>query len=48
MIEQLNDKLSRLDMERGQLQDEVATLKGRGANLKREVDMHYNEMSKLN
>jgi len=35
-------------MERSQLQDEVAALKGRGANIKRELDMHYNEMNKLN
>ena len=35
-------------MENAQLREEVGMYKGRCTNLARDVEMHYNEMHKLN
>ena len=35
-------------MENGQLREEISITKGRCTNLARDVEMHYNEMHKLN
>ena len=35
-------------METAQLREEISIYKGRVSNLSRDVEMHYNEMHKLN
>ena len=35
-------------MENAQLREEISVYKGRCTNLARDVEMHYNEMHKLN
>lgn len=47
-IEHLTEQTSRLQLENCQLKDEVCALKGRGQNLAREIELHCNEMHKLN
>ncbi len=47
-IQQLRDRLSKIELENNQLKDEVSALKGRSQNLAREIELHYNEMHKLN
>ena len=42
------DRLGQLEMENAQLREEVSVYKGRCTNLARDVEMHYNEMHRLN
>lgn len=47
-IEQLRERQANLELENCHLKEEVDSLKGRGQNLAREVELHYNQMHKLN
>jgi len=42
------DRAGQLEMENAQLREETSVYKGRCANLARDVEMHYNEMHRLN
>ena len=42
------DRLGQLEMENAQLREENSVYKGRCTNLARDVEMHYNEMHRLN
>lgn len=42
------DRLGQLEMENAQLREENNVYKGRCTNLARDVEMHYNEMHRLN
>ena len=44
----VKDRLGQLEMENSQLREEIGMYKGRCTNLARDVEMHYNEMHKLN
>ena len=44
----MKDRLSKVEMENTQLREENGMYKGRCTNLARDVEMHYNEMHKLN
>jgi len=45
---QVKDRNGQLEMESAQLREEISVYKGRCSNLSRDVEMHYNEMHKLN
>ena len=45
---ELQDKLGKAEMENVQLKEEINIYKGRCTTLARDVEMHYNEMHKLN
>ena len=42
------DRVGQLEMENAQFREEISVYKGRCTNLARDVEMHYNEMHKLN
>ena len=44
----MKEQLSKVELENAQLREENAMYKGRCTNLARDVEMHYNEMHKLN
>lgn len=44
----VKDRVGQLEMENAQLREETSIYKGRCTNLARDVEMHYNEMHKLN
>ena len=44
----MKEQLSRVELENSQLREEIGMYKGRCTNLARDVEMHYNEMHKLN
>ena len=44
----MKEHLSRVELENSQLREEIGMYKGRCTNLARDVEMHYNEMHKLN
>ena len=44
----VKDRNGQLEMETAQLREEISVYKGRCSNLARDVEMHYNEMHKLN
>ena len=45
---EMQDKLGKAEMENVQLKEEINIYKGKCTNLARDVEMHYNEMHKLN
>ena len=47
-LDSMKDRLSKVEMENTQLREEIGMYKGRCTNLARDVEMHYNEMHKLN
>ena len=47
-LDSMKDRLSKVEMENTQLREENGMYKGRCTNLARDVEMHYNEMHKLN
>ena len=47
-MDEMSDKLGKAEMENVQLREEVNIYKGRCTNLARDVELHYNEMHKLN
>ena len=47
-VNQMKEQLSKVELENAQLREENAMYKGRCTNLARDVEMHYNEMHKLN
>ena len=44
----VKDRIGQLEMENAQLREENSVFKGRCTNLARDVEMHYNEMHRLN
>ena len=44
----MKDRVGKLEMENSQLREELSIQKGRCTNLARDVELHYNEMHKLN
>lgn len=44
----IKDRIGQLEMENSQLREEIGVYKGRCTNLARDVELHYNEMHKLN
>ena len=44
----MKEQLSKVELENAQLREEIGMYKGRCTNLARDVEMHYNEMHKLN
>ena len=44
----IRDRIGQLEMENAQLREEIGVYKGRCTNLARDVEMHYNEMHRLN
>ena len=44
----MGDKLSQAQMANQQLNEELGVFKGRCTNMARDLEMHYNEMNKLN
>ena len=47
-VDEMKERLGKVEMENAQLREEVGMYKGRCQNLARDVEMHYNEMHKLN
>ena len=47
-LSHIRDRNGQLEMEAAQLREEISVYKGRCSNLARDVEMHYNEMHKLN
>ena len=47
-LDSMKDRLSKVETENTQLREEIGMYKGRCTNLARDVEMHYNEMHKLN
>jgi len=47
-LTQTKNRVGQLEMESAQLREEISIYKGRCTNLARDVEMHYNEMHKLN
>ena len=47
-LNSIKDRIGQLEMENAQLREELSITKGRCVNLARDVEMHYNEMHKLN
>ena len=47
-LNSVKNRIGQLEMENAQLREESNVYKGRCTNLARDVEMHYNEMHRLN